>query len=74
MREEKTFKGSYYGSSNPKVDFLTIVDHYRSGRLPLDKLVSKRYRLDQINEAFADMLSGSTLRGVVLFEQGSRRP
>jgi S-(hydroxymethyl)glutathione dehydrogenase/alcohol dehydrogenase len=38
-----------------------------SGKLKLDELVSQEYRLDQINEAYEVMLSGSVARGVVVF-------
>jgi S-(hydroxymethyl)glutathione dehydrogenase/alcohol dehydrogenase len=41
---------------------------YKDGQLPLDKLVSHRYSLDQINEAYQDMLSGKSTRGVVVFD------
>ena len=67
VREEKTVKGSYYGTACPPVDFLRYADAFESGRLPLDRLVSRTYRLDEINEGFADMLQGNTRRGVVLF-------
>jgi S-(hydroxymethyl)glutathione dehydrogenase/alcohol dehydrogenase len=38
-----------------------------AGKLKLDQLISQEYRLDQINEAFAAMLSGEVARGVILF-------
>ena len=66
-RQEKTVKGSYYGSANPPLDFVQFANWYLEGKLPLDKLISHRYELDQINEAFADMLSGKVRRGVVVF-------
>jgi NDMA-dependent alcohol dehydrogenase len=65
VRQEKTVRGSYYGTANPPVDFVRYAAWYTEGRLPLDRLISRRYELDQINEAFADMLSGATRRGVV---------
>lgn len=66
-RQEKTIKGSYYGSVHPRRDFPMLLDLYRAGRLDLDRLVSRRYRLDQINEAFAEMLTGGHARGVIVF-------
>lgn len=68
VREEKTVRGSYYGSSNPPADFVKYGDWYLDGSLPLDRLVTKRYSLDEINEAFGEMLSGSIRRGVIIFE------
>lgn len=67
VRQEKTVKGSYYGSANPPADFVKYAEWYLEGKLPLDRLVSHRYCLDDINQAFADMLSGAVRRGVVLF-------
>jgi alcohol dehydrogenase (nicotinoprotein) len=40
---------------------------YRAGSLKLDELVTRRYRLDDINEGYADMLEGRNIRGVVEF-------
>jgi S-(hydroxymethyl)glutathione dehydrogenase / alcohol dehydrogenase len=67
-RQEKTVKGSYYGSVQPQRDFPMLVDLYRSGRLDLDQLISKQYTLAQINDAYDDMLSGRTARGVIILE------
>lgn len=67
-RQEKTVMGSYYGTADPARDFPLYAQMMVDGRLPLAKLVSRRYRLDQINEAYADMLSGATTRGVVVFD------
>lgn len=66
-RTEKTVKGSYYGSVNPQRDFPHFIDLYADGRLQLDQLISHAYRLDQINEAFASMLSGEVARGIIRF-------
>ena len=65
-RQEKTVTGSYYGSSLPRRDFRKYVQYYLQGRLALDSLVTKTYALDNINEAFADLVGGSLARGVVL--------
>jgi Zn-dependent alcohol dehydrogenase len=66
-RQEKTVKGSYYGSVHPRRDFPMLLDLYRAGRLDLEQLISKRYTLPQINGAYADMLSGRIARGVIVF-------
>ena len=68
VREEKTVKGSYYGTSNPPVDFPRYAELYAQGRLPLDRLITRTYALDDVNEAFADMLSGAVRRGVLVFD------
>ncbi len=66
-RQEKTVMGSYYGSSNPVVDFPKYAEFYTQGLLDLDRLITKTYSLDQINEAYADLLSGKVARGVIVF-------
>jgi NDMA-dependent alcohol dehydrogenase len=66
-RQEKTVTGSYYGSANPARDFPLLIELYRRGKLDLDRLVSKTYALEQINEAYADMLAGTVARGVIVF-------
>lgn len=65
-RQEKTVMGSYYGTCDPARDFPAYAQLYLEGKLPLDKLISKLYPLEQINEAYADMLAGRTARGVVV--------
>lgn len=65
VRQEKTVKGSYYGSVNARRDFPLLLDLYKSGRLDLDRLISKRFTLSQINEAYAEMLAGHVARGII---------
>jgi Zn-dependent alcohol dehydrogenase len=65
-RQEKTVMGTYYGGANPLRDFPLCGELYLRGLLDLDRLVSRTYPLEQINEAYADMLDGSTARGVIL--------
>jgi S-(hydroxymethyl)glutathione dehydrogenase / alcohol dehydrogenase len=67
-RTEKTVTGSYYGTSNTKRDFPQYADLYMRGLLDLDRLISKTYSLDQINEAYAGMLTGGMARGVIVLE------
>lgn len=67
-RQEKTVKGSYYGSASPARDFPFFADLYLQQRLDLGRLVSRTYSLEQINEAYADMLAGVVARGVILFD------
>jgi S-(hydroxymethyl)glutathione dehydrogenase / alcohol dehydrogenase len=67
-RQEKVVKGCYYGSINTRRDFPKFLDMYMAGQIKLDELVSQRYRLSEINEAYAAMLSGDVARGVIVFE------
>jgi Zn-dependent alcohol dehydrogenase len=66
-RQEKTITGSYYGTASAARDFPLYVDFYRNGQLDLESLISKRYSLEEINEAYAEMLSGKTARGLIVF-------
>ncbi|MHC5038971.1 MAG: Zn-dependent alcohol dehydrogenase [Planctomycetota bacterium] len=66
-RQEKTVMGSYYGTANPSRDFPLYAELYRAGKLDLESLISKIYSLDQVNEAFEDMLAGRQARGLVAF-------
>jgi S-(hydroxymethyl)glutathione dehydrogenase / alcohol dehydrogenase len=67
VRQEKTVIGSYYGTAHTARDFPFLLDLYAAGKLDLDALVSRTYRLAEINEAFAAMLAGEVARGVVVF-------
>jgi alcohol dehydrogenase len=67
-RMERRILGSIYGSARPERDFLTILDLYRRGRLPLDRLVSHRLPLERIDEAFALMHAGEARRAVLDLE------
>ena len=63
----KTFKGLIYGGMNPRASTPMLLELYRNGHLKLDELVTRRYRLDQINDAIADMREGRNIRGVIEF-------
>jgi S-(hydroxymethyl)glutathione dehydrogenase/alcohol dehydrogenase len=67
MRQSKTLMGCSYGSARPQVDFPRIVDLYMEGKLQLDELVSRRYGLDGVNEAFRAMEAGEVARGIIEF-------
>jgi len=59
--------GSRMGQTVPDRDIPQLLDLYAEGRLALDPLVTGRYRLEEINDAVADSLSGKALRNVILF-------
>ncbi len=66
-RQEKTVMGTYYGTAVPARDFPFYADLFAQGRLKLDLLVSKTFSLEEINEAFGEMIGGTVARGVVVF-------
>ena len=59
-------KSSWYGDCLPERDFPTLVDLYQQGRLPLEKFVTERIKLDDVEEAFHTMHAGEVLRSVVV--------
>lgn len=72
VRHEKIVTGSLYGSCRPRHDMPAILDLYADGKLPLDRLVTRIYPLEDINQAFSDMLAGDLARGVIdLTREGS---
>ena len=67
-RMERRILGSVYGSSRPERDIPALLALYCRGRLPLDRLVSRRLPLDAVEEAFSLMRSGDALRVVLDLE------
>ena len=63
----KALCGTVFGSCNPKSDIPLLATLYESGQLLLDEMITKRYRLDQINDAYADLVAGHLIRGVIDF-------
>ena len=68
LRGEKKIQGSSMGSNRFRIDMPRLIDHYLSGRLHLDQWISARIALSDINEGFANMKSGKTLRSVIMFD------
>jgi S-(hydroxymethyl)glutathione dehydrogenase / alcohol dehydrogenase len=65
---EKKIQGSAMGSNRFRVDMPRYVDLYLDGRLKLDELVSARISLDEVNDGFESMKSGSIARSVIMFD------
>ena len=65
VAEERTLKGSYIGTCVPVRDLPRYVDLYRRGKLPVDRLMSKHLRLEEINEGFDLLAQGKVVRQVV---------
>ena len=64
----KQLKGTLYGGMNSRASTPMLLSMYQSGRLKLDELVTRRYRLEEINHAIADMRDGRNIRGVIEFD------
>ncbi len=67
--EERTIKGSYMGSSVPSRDLPRFIALYRAGLLPVDRLLTHRLRLKDLNQGFDRLARGEAIRQVVIFEQ-----
>ena len=66
--QEKTIQGSSMGSNRFRIDMPRFVDFYLAGKLHLDEMISKRIKLEQINEAFKEMETGAEARSVIIFD------
>jgi S-(hydroxymethyl)glutathione dehydrogenase/alcohol dehydrogenase len=64
---EKSILGCYYGSGDSRVDLITLLELYKTGRIRLEQLITHRYHLEEINTGFKDLESGKNIRGVVIY-------
>jgi S-(hydroxymethyl)glutathione dehydrogenase/alcohol dehydrogenase len=65
---EKKVRGSAMGSNRFPVDMPRLVDMYLAGKLKLDDMISARIKLEQVNDAFAEMKRGEIARSVIVFD------
>jgi NDMA-dependent alcohol dehydrogenase len=63
----KNLAGTVFGSCNPRADIPRFARMYQAGQLQLDEMITKRYRLDDINDGYDDLRSGKIIRGVIDF-------
>jgi S-(hydroxymethyl)glutathione dehydrogenase/alcohol dehydrogenase len=63
--QSKTIKGCWYGSSNVHQDVPKLVELYKSGELKLDELISRRIKVDEVNDAFEAIKTGEVARSVI---------
>ncbi|RUP31148.1 MAG: NDMA-dependent alcohol dehydrogenase [Mycolicibacterium sp.] len=63
---EKTIKGTLFGSCNPQYDIIKLLRMYDAGELKLDELVTTTYALEQINQGYQDLVDGKNIRGVII--------
>ena len=67
VAEERTIKGSYIGTCVPSRDLPRFIELYRQGRLPVNRLMTHRLKLDEINEGFDRLHEGKAVRQVITF-------
>ncbi|MEB4208035.1 Zn-dependent alcohol dehydrogenase [Mycobacterium sp. 94-17] len=66
--DAKSLVGCQYGSVVPGRDFPLLLDLWRTGKLPLQHLLTRRVPLEDVNEAFADLTAGRGVRTVIVNE------
>jgi S-(hydroxymethyl)glutathione dehydrogenase/alcohol dehydrogenase len=69
--DEKTIKGSYYGSADVRSDFSRMLNLWKNGRLDLEGMISKKIHIDDVNDAVADLKAGTVIRSVITFNDGT---
>ena len=67
VAEGRTLIGSYLGSAVPARDIPKFVDMWRSGRLPVEQLVSSTITLDEVNEGMDQLADGNAVRQIIEF-------
>ena len=65
---DRSIMGSLHGNANPRVDFLWMLDLYNTGKLKIDELITGYRPLNELNEAFDDLISGKSIRTILTFE------
>ena len=68
VAEERTLRGSYLGSSVPSRDLPRFIALHREGRLPVERLLTHRLALDEVNEGFDRLASGEAVRQAIVFD------
>ena len=67
VAEERTIKGSYIGTCVPVRDLPRYIALYRQGRMPVNRLLTHRLKLGEINEGFDRLHEGKAIRQVIVF-------
>jgi NDMA-dependent alcohol dehydrogenase len=67
---EQRIQGSLFGSCNPFTDIPMLLRLHEEGRLELDRLITRRYSLDEIDQGYRDQAAGETIRGLLEHSRG----
>ncbi|SFJ97081.1 MULTISPECIES: NDMA-dependent alcohol dehydrogenase [Amycolatopsis] len=65
---QRRVQGAIFGACNPLYDVPRLLGLYRSGDVKLDELITRRYKLEEVNQGYQDMLDGKNIRGVIVHE------
>ncbi|MBV9090182.1 MAG: NDMA-dependent alcohol dehydrogenase [Mycobacteriaceae bacterium] len=69
---QKNLQGTIFGSGNPHYDIPRLLSMYQAGKLNLDDMITRRYKLEQINEGYQDMQHGRNIRGIIRYTDADR--
>jgi len=69
---QKNLQGTIFGGGNPYYDIPQLLSMYKIGKLNLDDMITRQYRLEQINDGYTDMLEGRNIRGVIRYTDEDR--
>mgnify|MGYP002633378412 FL=1 len=64
---DKIYINPLYGKCRPQIDFPKLVNLYDKGDLMLDEMITRTYSLNDLQQAFDDMLAGRNAKGVIVF-------
>jgi S-(hydroxymethyl)glutathione dehydrogenase/alcohol dehydrogenase len=64
----KQLVGSLFGDSTTRETVPRLVELFSAGKLKLDELITRTYKLDDLNQGYQDMVDGKNIRGVVIHE------
>ena len=70
VAEERIVRGSYMGSAVPRRDVGRFVALYQAGKLPVDRLLTRRLSLEEVNEGFDRLADGQAVRQVIVMTEG----
>ena len=68
LMQEKRIRRVSYGNTRPRRDFPLLARAYLDGELMLDELISRRIKLEEVNDGFAALKRGETIRSVITFD------
>jgi S-(hydroxymethyl)glutathione dehydrogenase / alcohol dehydrogenase len=69
---QKNLQGAVFGGGNPQYDIPQLLTMYQAGKLNLDEMITRQYKLEQINDGFQDMLDGKNIRGIIRYTDVDR--
>lgn len=64
---DKMYLNPLYGKCRPQIDFPKILEYYDAGKLLLEEMITRTYPLQNLGQAFDDMLDGRNAKGVIVF-------